>query len=290
MRLADIDTYATRGDTLLHRIRPGVKIACCALLVAAAVTARDPGLLLALILLEAAAAVAMSVPLRPLLSALLYPAALAFVFALTLTSEVMIWAMVTGRATAAAGALLLLVLTTPYPQVIAPIQKALPPLVSDAFLMTYRTFFLLADKVSRLLTAVRLRSGISPRRPRAALSATGQALGGLLLYSMDLAQRDYDVLRLRGYEARLRVSPQERKAPVAEVAALLVCAAVFASVTALGIGSGPGLGAWWYKPLAGLGALAAAALVRGMRALVRCRTARKTAQEHSVDSREGGAR
>ena len=33
-----------------------------------------------------------------------------------------------------------------------------------------------------------------------------RALGGLLLYSVDLAQRDYDVMRLRGYEGRLRVA------------------------------------------------------------------------------------
>ena len=43
--------------------------------------------------------------------------------------------------------------------------------------------------------------------------ATTAALGSLLLYSLDLAQRDYDVMRLRGYEGRLRVPlPRSRVA------------------------------------------------------------------------------
>ncbi len=71
--------------------------------------------------------------------------------------------------------------------------------------MTYRTTFLLLGKFGQLIRAVRLRAGIRGSHPVRMARATTAALGSLLLYALDLAQRDYDIMRLRGYSGRLRV-------------------------------------------------------------------------------------
>ena len=78
---------------------------------------------------------------------------------------------------------------------------------------------------------MRLRAG----RPKSIVSGAHMAttaLGGVLFYSIDLSQRTYDVMRLRGYEGRLIVAPQPagplstRVATVAVAAVLLGMAVV----------------------------------------------------------------
>ena len=43
-------------------------------------------------------------------------------------------------------------------------------------------------------------------------------MGGLLLYSLDLSQRDYDVMRVRGYQERLVVTLPTSDAAARDVA------------------------------------------------------------------------
>ncbi|MBN2405178.1 MAG: hypothetical protein JXE06_06310, partial [Coriobacteriia bacterium] len=113
--------------------------------------------------------------------------------------------LIIGKAVTAALGGVILMFATPYPQVFAIVQRFVPGIVGDALLMTYRSLFLLAEKLTNLTTAVKLRSGLAAGQPVRAFRATTRSLGGLLLYSLDLSQREYDVLRLRGYEGRLRV-------------------------------------------------------------------------------------
>jgi energy-coupling factor transporter transmembrane protein EcfT len=111
--------------------------------------------------------------------------------------------------------------STPYPHVFAPIQRITPTIVGDALLMTYRSLFILAEKFGDLLRAVRLRSGISRRRPVRAARDISRALGGLLLYALDLSQREYDILRVRGYEGGLRISPLPNRDRAIDAAAVV---------------------------------------------------------------------
>jgi energy-coupling factor transporter transmembrane protein EcfT len=123
------------------------------------------------------------------------------------------------------------VMTTPYPQVFAPVQRIVPGVVGDALLMTYRTTFLLLDKFGQLVRAVRLRAGLRGNHPVRMGRATTAALGSLLLYALDLAQRDYDVMRLRGYSGRLRV-PLPRSRSRSHDAALLAAAGLALAMSA----------------------------------------------------------
>ena len=232
MDVTAVDRSAVLGHTLLHRAAPRSKLVAAGLLLAAVVTVNDPLVAAGLALSLVGAGAAVRLPLRHMLPLALYPALFAVVFAFAAAPGPATGALFVLKAVTAALAIITLMFSTPYPQVFAPVQRITPAIVGDALLMTYRSLFILAEKFSDLLRAVRLRSGISARQPVRAAQATTRALGGLLLYSLDLSQREYDILRLRGYEGGMRVRPHHSTDRSADVAALLYGALMLAVVLA----------------------------------------------------------
>ncbi len=235
MDVTAVDRSAVLGETLLHRAAPASKLVAAGLLLGAVVNANDPLITAGLALSLTGAAAAVRLPLRQMLPLALYPALFALVFAFAAAPGPVTGALVVLKAVTAALVVVMLMFSTPYPQVFAPLQRVVPTIVGDALLMTYRSLFILADKFGDLLRAVRLRSGISTRQPIRAARATIRALGGLLLYSFDLSQREYDILRVRGYQGRLRVSPKTSVEPAADAAALMYAALILAVVLAFRI-------------------------------------------------------
>lgn len=207
MDVTRVDSAAVNGSSRLHAASAGAKVAAFALVVATIVTTNDVLMLGATLTLLIALAAGMRMPLRHMLPLALYPAVFAAVFAFASAPSALSAILIIGKAVTAALAGVTLMSSTPYPQVFSIAQRFLPGIVGDALLLTYRSLFLLAEKLTSLTTAIRLRAGISGAQPIRSLRATTRALGGLLLYSLDLSQREYDVLRLRGYERRLRTRP-----------------------------------------------------------------------------------
>lgn len=233
MNLAAIDSSATKGSSWLHHAAPRAKLAAFALVLSAVIVSWNVLVLAAIGLLLAAVIASTRVPGGLAFSLSMYPAIFAAVFAFSAAPDAITGAAIILKAVVAALTAVTLILTTPYPQVFAPLQKVMPTIVGDAMLMTYRSTFLLLGKFANLLTAVRLRSGLSNGQPVRSAKAITRALGGLLLYAIDLAQRDHDIMRLRGYEGRLQVTSLQGRsfhADIALVAAafLLVSAAVAA--------------------------------------------------------------
>jgi len=222
MDVTVVDRAATSGDSRLHCASPASKLVGTALVVAAVVVSDDPLLLAGVAFGMTGAAAALRLPVRSMAPFALYPTLFALIFAFASATGPVTAATIVLKAITAALALVILIFTTPYPQVFAPIQRVLPVVVGDALLLTYRSLFILADKYADLTRAIRLRSGISARQPLRSAQAAARALGGLLLYSLDLARRDYDVLRLRGYEGGLRVTPVRGDSPVTAVAIVAV--------------------------------------------------------------------
>ncbi|MHB9002437.1 MAG: CbiQ family ECF transporter T component [Coriobacteriia bacterium] len=231
MHIGTIDAAATQGDSWIHRASPVAKLLAFALMLAAAMVSWNLLVIGALVVMLVALVLSARVSLKLAFSLAAYPALFAAVFALSSAPDLMVGTVIVLKAACAGLAAVSVALTTPYPQIFAPIQRVTPPLVGDALLMTYRSTFLLLDKFASLLTAVRLRSGLGRRQPLRAARATTAALGGLLLYSIDLAQRDYDVMRLRGYDSRLRIGlPKPASVPRD---ALLIALALTALLTSV---------------------------------------------------------
>ena len=221
MDVTAVDRSAVLGQTPLHRASAASKIVATGLVILSVVVVTDLLVVAGLALALVGVAGALRLPLRPMLTLALYPAIFALVFAFAAAPGVVTGALFVLKAVTSALAVVALMFTTPYPQVFAPLQRITPTVVGDALLMTYRSLFLLAEKFGDLMRAVRLRAGISARQPLRSARGTIRALGGLLLYSLDLAEREYDILRLRGYEGGLRVTAQRSTAPATDRAAVV---------------------------------------------------------------------
>lgn len=228
MDVSVVDASATRGDSGLHRSSAVAKLVAFALVLGAVVVSWNALVIAGLALALAGLAIASRLPMRPMLALAAYPAVFAVIFAFASAPDPLTAATIVLKAVTAAFAAVTVVFTTPYPQVFAPIQRVVPGLVGDAMLMAYRATFLLIDEFSNLLRAVRLRSGLARGAPVRAARATSSALGGLLLYSLDLSQREYDIMRLRGYEGRLRVTLPRTDAPARDAALVAAAALGFA--------------------------------------------------------------
>lgn len=218
MNVAVVDQAATSGTSPLHRASARAKLVALGLVLAAVVASDGVLIPVAIALALAATILAMKIPARAAFILAAYPAFFAALFAVSTASGAAVGFAMVAKASAAGLAAIVVVLTTPYPQVFAPLQAITPPIVGDALLLTYRSVFLLADKFSDLVRAVRLRSGLSRRGFATSARAVSRALGGLLLYSFDLSQRTYDVMRLRGYEGRLRAGALPRSMTAVDAA------------------------------------------------------------------------
>jgi energy-coupling factor transporter transmembrane protein EcfT len=220
-----VDLSATTGTSGLHRASPLTKLAAFALVLTATVAQQNAFVVLGIALLLISLVLGSRLRAGLVFSLAAYPGLFALVFAFAAAPEWLTGALFVLKAMTAALAAVTLIATTPYPQVFAPLQRVLPEIVGDALLMTYRSLFLLVEKFERLRMAVRLRSGLAGRAPLRAARAAASSLGGLVLYAFDLAEREYDVMRLRGYEGRLRVTLPRSSRPAFD-AALLVAAGV----------------------------------------------------------------
>lgn len=247
MNITRIDSSATLGTSPLHRASAAAKLIAFALIVLSVVTTTNLLVVIGAMLALLGVAVSMRLPMRLLMGLAAYPGLFAALFALAAGSPPLVAALVVAKAVAAALAAVTLMLTTPYPQVFAPVQRVLPGPLGDILLMTYRSLFLLLEKFGHMLTAARLRAGLSGRDPVRSARLVVQALGGVLLYSLDLSQRTYDVMQLRGYEGRLVVGKRARQTPLIDAAAVAFGSAVAA--TAIVWRAFPGLAPVAWLPL-----------------------------------------
>lgn len=262
MDVRAIDLSATSGDSRLHGADARVKLVACGLVLAAVVLQQNLLVILGCGLLVAALAVASRLPLRSVFGLAAYPGVFAVVFALAAAPDVLTGAVFIARAMTAALTVIVLVFATPYPQLFAPLQRVLPEVVGDALLMTYRSLFLLADKFDRLLRAIRLRSGLSRGNPVRAARASVSALGSLVLYALDLSQREYDVLRLRGYEGGLRVTATPSASPRFDAALVAGAVCVLAVALTFRLTGAMWTPYSWLPALAGALALTATSVLR----------------------------
>lgn len=202
--LAQVDDWASRGTSLWHRASALAKFAFAALVLFTILTTQAP-LGLAAIYLGLVALVALArVPLGPAIALGLYPVLFSLVFVVSRWDGT--WqtpAMFLLRALASSQLAVLLVATTPYPDLFAPVSRVLPRLVGDGLFLTYRAFFQLERMGRQLWTAFRLRGGLTGRGLPKDLRHAGEGLGQLVIHSFDRSQRLYSVMQLRGHSGRV---------------------------------------------------------------------------------------
>lgn len=212
MKLSTLDYWSTSDAGFLNRLHPGIKLCGVAAIITLVILTWNPWVLAAcagaLILLCTIA----KLPTGFLIKLALYPLLFTGLLVLTTLPGWSAAAALLLKGFTAALAVLLLALSTPYPQLFSLIGRFLPRLLSDALLLTYRTLFLLADELSALTTALRLRAALTWRHPMTLFRIWSSTLANLMLFALELAQDDYDILRMRGYDGTLRLSTPASRA------------------------------------------------------------------------------
>jgi len=204
MDIGTIDLWAVSGRSSLHRASALSKLLAAGLLVSAVIVTGDVFVLLAIYLVIAAGVVVARLPLARVLTIAAYPALFALLFSISRwTGSLVEPLLITGKAMTAAAVMVLLITTTPYPQLFAVLRRFLPALVSDALLITYRSLFILLELLNDLLMSLRLRGGLTKRRYLHNARNLAAGLGLLFVRALALSEQLHDVLRLRGYSGRI---------------------------------------------------------------------------------------
>ena len=200
---AQIDHLASAGNSPWHRSSALTKLLLLLTYVTIAVVTPSWGVLVALL----ATLIAMCVSARAPLPLMLAAAATPFLFALIFAAahvrtdwdEPLVLFM---RPMVASLAAVWLVITTPYPDLFAPLSRVLPRGVGDGLFLTYRAVFALYARVERMGSTLRLRGAMArPMRDRFAL--LGEAVGTVVLSGFDRSQRLYQTMQLRGHSGRI---------------------------------------------------------------------------------------
>ena len=260
MEYAEIPAGSLTVDVLARRSRfltvnPGLKLWCCAALLALCLLARTPWPPLALFFAASALTAAGGVRPRAYLSLLGAPATF-----LLLSGIALLWEyasapggvanvpflggyfvlrapaqtaarLVMARALGAVGCLYFLSLSTPVPELLDALRCArVPEVVGDLAVLIYRYIFILFATFRSMRDAAASRLGYAG--PVRSLRTTGRVYGGLLAHSFRRAQACFDAMESRCYDGGIRFLTREKpvRAPHALVCGALTAGMVLALV------------------------------------------------------------
>ncbi len=201
--VARIDYWAASGTGSLHRTSTVSKAAFVLLAVSAAIFARNPYSLLAGYGILVVIAAASELPWVKLILLSLYSAVFALLYGISFRGGVWIAVLFIAKAITPSYAMLMLVVSTPYPKIFSLLSTALPETLAAGLFMTYRTLFILIDMMDNFATTIRLRGGFSPGSLYKNGSNIAKGLGMLLVRAIERASRLYAVMVVRGYRGSM---------------------------------------------------------------------------------------
>lgn len=247
MRLPSVDHLATSGSSWLHRasVADKVSLPIAGLGVAAVSTTALP-LFTGYALLMAVAWSA-SLPVARIALATILPVPMVGLYALShWQGEWSVVAVILAKGMVTVEASLLLMLTTPAPDLLAGPTRWLPAILGNSLVLTYRAVFTLWDRLASVRRAIQVRGGIRHRRiydlPWAASGTPvgrlpqigGMMVGMAVIRALDLSNTYEDALRLRGYRGLMH--PTRRVATRRYPAGLVLwCGCALMVGTAVGI-------------------------------------------------------
>jgi len=200
---AQIDHLASAGDSPWHRSSALTKLLLVVVYVTLAILTPSWGVLVMLLATLLAMCVSARAPLKLMFAAAATPFFFAIIFAIahvrTDWDEPLV---LFARPMVASLSAVWLVITTPYPDLFAPLSRVLPRGVGDGLFLTYRAVFALYSRVERMGSTLRLR-GAMARPMQQRFAVLGEAVGTVVLSGFDRSQRLYQTMQLRGHSGRI---------------------------------------------------------------------------------------
>lgn len=207
MHLAAVDNMSNNGKSFIHKAKPITKVLMAGLFLAG-IIASDNLVKLGFLLLIVFILITLSrVNIKEIMHLALYPVFFSMVFALLKVQES--WAagaVVMLKALSAAMSMLLLISTTSYVDIFSIFSLFMPSIIVDIFIFTYRSLFILLDKLENLLKSIKLRGGYHPLGFFSNLKNVAGALGIMIIHSFDMSDRLYRIYALRGYNGHIPIT------------------------------------------------------------------------------------
>jgi len=225
--IARIDYWAASGGSVMHKASVPSKTLATAAVIATVIIGSYLPLLAALYLMVLISIRAAGLPVVKVMVISVLPGLFTLLFALSkLGGGLLIPVIILLKAFTAASAMILLLSTTPYNEILGFVGKLMPRVLRDGLFMTYRSFFILLNLMNNFITALRLRGGFQPKKFWRNSGNIGSGVGILFINAYDKSQRLYDVMSIRGYSGRLSGTHRYRAVSANDLPYLLA-AAVF---------------------------------------------------------------
>lgn len=200
MKITALDRNAVLGKSFLHGVAPESKMAAAGFLLPAAIAAVRLEYLAGLFLILSLLLLFTGTGGRHQAPFLVYPLVFGFLFGRVLLGYTgVVLVLILLRASCAVYVLLLLISTTPYIQLFGVLNRFLPPVLVDILFLTYRSFFILAERAGETVTALRLKGGYDLGSLGNSLKNAARMLGFILVKAVDMNEMSFRILLLRGY-------------------------------------------------------------------------------------------
>ncbi len=228
MDVSAIDYYANHGASFLHGARALSKIIFAGLVIASVVISGDFYILLAIYVSLLSLLIWTRLPVLKIVTIAAYPAIFALIFAAASWNGSWVSAgVIVLKALCAALAMVILIVTTPYPDVFSSIGPVLPGIITEGLFLTYRSLFILLELADNLVKGLRVRGGLTRGRYIKNVVNFSSGIGLMLVRGLDLSEKFYGVLNVRGYSGRLSGGERSEKSGANDFTALVIGALIF---------------------------------------------------------------
>ena len=228
MDVAIIDYYAIHGKSFLHRANVFCKIIFTAFVIASIILTNNIYLLLGIYLSLVTLAIWTSLPVWRIITIAAYPAIFALIFAIAVWNGSWIKAaVIIAKALSAAFAMVLLIVTTPYPEIFNAIRPIMPKIISEGLFVTYRSVFILLELTDELIKALRVRGGLSKRKYITNIKNFSSGIGLLLVKGFDFSEKFYGTMHIRGYGGKISADTQDKRMTTSDFITIIIGLIIF---------------------------------------------------------------
>lgn len=223
MHLAEIDYMANNGNSILHRARVTSKFIFTINILISIILLREISTLAVLVGLVFTLFYFAKVNLKGVCHLAMYPVFFSMLFALIIAQKsLLMGGIVILKATGAALAMILLITTTPYVEVFAFLSLFLPQLLIDIFFATYRSFFILLDRIETLIKSIRLRGGYHPFKFLLNFKNIALLVANLIIYAFEMSERMHQIYLLRGYDGKIHITRNFRELQFIDILIIII--------------------------------------------------------------------
>lgn len=207
MNLAYLDNLAYQGRGPLHRASTLAKIIAVVITLANIIINNNPSQLGIILILLLGGMLLAKLPVKEILHFAVMPLFFALFFALGFWESNWQYSLaILLKAFCSALTILFLMVSTPYGEIFAFFSLFLPTILIDSLFLTYRSFFILLEELDNFLLSLKLKGGYTPTRILANLKNIGEGLGIVFIRALELSERMYQIMLLRGYRGGVKYS------------------------------------------------------------------------------------